>query len=237
MTCAGRTFRGGCHCGRYGYSIDVPEVLTGNTKEMPELIFNTDRIHVVTMATPLAAFLRVPLDWYHTTLFPQHADESEHMIRRRYMYGSNSQRIFCGFCGTPVTYWCPEGDEESNYINVTLGSLHQEDVHDLESMGLVPTMESDDAAEKTRGTEVVETSPASKEHPSTIDDAMELFIREFSEIPWFDALVDGSVLGRLTKKNKSKPGRTMKWEVIEWNDEDGGEPGGATRGTVSGPAS
>lgn len=41
MACAGRTFTGGCHCGRYLYSIDVPK----NTKETPELIFNTDRIH------------------------------------------------------------------------------------------------------------------------------------------------------------------------------------------------
>ena len=43
MTCAGRTFNGGCHCGRYGYTIEVPE--TAGEKEMPELVFNTDRIH------------------------------------------------------------------------------------------------------------------------------------------------------------------------------------------------
>lgn len=189
------------------------------------------------MATPLAAFLRVPLDWYHTKLFPRHADETEHMIRRRYMHGPDAQRVFCGYCGTPVTYWSPEGQRASEYINVTLGSLDNEDIHALESMGLVPTLESDDLAEKgwpARSNEGETSLTTTKDVPPTLDNAMELFIREFSEVPWFDALVDGSILGKLTKKNKRKPGRVaVQWEVIEWPD-SGAQSEDSGRGEPSG---
>lgn len=189
------------------------------------------------MATPLAAFLRVPLDWYHTRLFPRHADETEHMIRRRYMHGSDAQRIFCGFCGTPVTYWSPEGPRDSDYINVTLGSLDNEDIHDLELMGLVPTLEGDEEVERGNHTSASDGETnltISKDASSTLDSAMELFIRQFSEIPWFDALVDGSILGKITRKNKRKPGKVaVQWEVIEWPD-SGLESDEAERGEPSG---
>ena len=171
---------------------------------------------VITMASPLVAFLKVPLDWYHTRLYPRHADETEHMIRRRYMHGPDAQRIFCGFCGTPLTHWSPEGQNESDYISVTLGSLDNEDIHDLESMGLVPTLEGDTSPEKAD----TRVAASGKDTPATLDDAMELFMREFSEVPWFDALVDGSILGKLTKKNKRKPGKlALQWEVIEFPGE------------------
>ncbi|SPN98371.1 uncharacterized protein DNG_01416 [Cephalotrichum gorgonifer] len=208
------------------------------------------------MATPLAAFLRVPLEWFHTRLLPRHDEETEHMIRRRYIHSSDAQKIFCGFCGTPVTYWSPEGHREADYINVTLGSLYDEDVDDLEAMGLVPTADDDEddtsstPSEKkatitgqgtaTRGPEAA-TAAGSKGPASTTaaDDALGLFIREFSEIPWFDALVDGSALGRLTKKRKvaaaqSAPKVVLNWDVVEWPDSDSPEPGKIEHGVLLG---
>lgn len=185
------------------------------------------------MATPLAAFLRVPLDWYHSRLFPRHADETEHMIRRRYLHGADAQRIFCGFCGTPVTYWDPKGQRDSDYINVTLGSLDGEDIHDLESMGLVPTLESDESDKGRDTADEGESKSTIKDAPPTLDSAMEVFIREFSEVPWFDALVEGSLLGKLTQKNKRKPGK-IAVQVIEWPDSEGPGAGDAERGGVSG---
>lgn len=62
------------------------------------------------------------------------------MIRRVYEnpFEGHTRRHFCGFCGTPLTYWSDAPRGEANYIQVTMGSLCRDDLGDLEEMGLVP---------------------------------------------------------------------------------------------------
>ena len=86
----------------------------------------------IPLATPLAAFLRVPLSWYHSSTQSFFDDESHAMIRRVYTHPSqqHAKRHFCGFCGTPLSYWSERPAGEAEYMNVTLGSLLSEDLRD-----------------------------------------------------------------------------------------------------------
>jgi hypothetical protein len=98
----------------------------------------------------LTAFLRVPLDWYHSTTFAFFPDETNAMIHRQYTCPTEqyAMRYFCGFCGTPLSYWSEEPRTEAEFIQVTLGSLSTKDLEDLEDLGLLP--DSDDEADEQR---------------------------------------------------------------------------------------
>lgn len=93
----------------------------------------------------------MPLEWYHSATFAFFPDETAAMIRRVYEnpFEGHARRHFCGFCGTPLTYWSEGpgggggggprggGGDEAGYIQVTMGSLCREDLGDLEDMGLI----------------------------------------------------------------------------------------------------
>ncbi|KAK7225700.1 hypothetical protein V2G26_013703 [Clonostachys chloroleuca] len=140
-----RPIRGSCSCGRNRFIVTLPT----DGIHQAQVLFNTDRVHQVPLGTPLAAYLRVPLSWYHSTTFAQFPDETHAMIRRVYTPPNqgSSMRHFCGFCGTPLSYWCENPISEASYINLTLGSLLQDDLRDLEDMGLLPDDRSDSEQE------------------------------------------------------------------------------------------
>jgi hypothetical protein len=68
-------------------------------------------------ATPLSAWLRVPLDWYHSSTYAFFDDETHSSIRRTYTSPNevNCKRSFCGFCGTPLSYWSESPASEAEY--------------------------------------------------------------------------------------------------------------------------
>jgi hypothetical protein len=93
----------------------------------------------------------VPLTWYHTLTFPLHADETNSQIHRVYRPAaadetsssqeedaSTTMRHFCGFCGTPLSYWTESPRSEADFICLTLGSLVPEDLEGLEEWGVLP---------------------------------------------------------------------------------------------------
>lgn len=148
----------------------------------------------------------MPLPWVQSTTFAFLPDETHSAIRRVYTHPSqqHSKRQFCGYCGTPLSYWSEEPEVEAGYISLTLGSLLREDLRDLEDMGLIPD-QSDE-----------EGSPGTTSSESTA-------LRQSHSVPWFDALVEGSQLGKLGRKHgiqKSEDSSVrIEWEVVDFTSE------------------
>lgn len=169
---------------------------------------NTDPSVEIGLATPLAAYIRVPLTWYQSTTHAFFDDETHAMIRRVYTHPEqeHSKRQFCGYCGTPLSYWSENPPSEADFIHLTLGSLLREDLRDLESMGLIPDSPSDSGSQEE--TEKPAQTPG---------------LRQSHGIPWFDGMVEGSRVGRMCRRHgllrRSRDG-TIKidWEIIEYSD-------------------
>lgn len=135
------------------------------------------------------------------------------MIRKVYSHPSQdySKRHFCGFCGTPLSYWSEEPRSEAEFINLTLGSLLREDIRDLEDMGLIP----EDEGSPPRS----ETTPAVPTRRTAIQQSF--------GVPWFDGLIEGSRLGSMRRSyhaTRSRDGQTsIEWDIVEYSENGGGE--------------
>ena len=147
-------------------------------------------------------------------------DETHANIRRSYTSPQEQRckRQFCGFCGTPLTYWSEEPASEAQYISLTLGSLAGRDLRDLEELGLIPSDSEDDEKEVAEAAVTGRTGHG----------------RDTSEgLPWFETIIEGSRLGKMKKswgKQHSADGRwKIEWEITEWADDgtsNEGESGG-----------
>jgi hypothetical protein len=162
----------------------------------------------MSLATPLAAFIRVPLEWYSSTTHAAFEDESHVMIRRKYSHPTeqHSQRHFCGFCGTPLSFWSEMPRSEAKYIQITLGSLSNEDLRGLEEMGLVPDLD-----EPEQNTDI----------PKTPED----IVTGTSEVPWISSMMKGTRLGKMRRAHAlghSSDGKVaVDWEIVEWAGDGG----------------
>ncbi|KAK5654168.1 hypothetical protein OQA88_7599 [Cercophora sp. LCS_1] len=210
----GRPLRGGCQCGRNRYIITIPK----QTTNPPRVLFGPSNHHHIThVGTPLAAYLRVPLQNYFSTTIPILPDETTSMINRVYQR-AHEQRRFCGFCGTPLSYWSEEPRSEADYIQLALGSLFPEDLADLEELGLCPSASDDEE----------EDQPAGKDEDTHMEDHEAIVLRQGREtvggVLWFDALTEGSRLGTLRTAKGGHSNRSgtvrVEWEVVEWTADD-----------------
>lgn len=132
-------------------------------------------------------------------------------------------RHFCGFCGTPLSYWSEEPRSEADFIQLSLSSLHPEDLVDLEDLGMLPEdSESEgeteaDASEKQEGKEAVK----------------QIGRQVVGGLPWLDTLVEGSRLGTLRAskgRSQNKSGTVqVEWEVVEWTEGDSSSSGSSPR--------
>ncbi|GJC95415.1 hypothetical protein ColKHC_04241 [Colletotrichum higginsianum] len=190
-----RALRGGCQCGRNSYIIDVPQ----GTTERAQVLFHTDSMHT--------AMIRVPLSWYHSSTHALFPDEKHSTIRRVFESSSKhpSKRHFCGFCGTPLSYWTERPQAEADYIHLTLASLQGEDLRDLEDLGLIPEFEE------------AEEQPAIPTTTTVVG-------RETRGVPWFESMIEGTRLGSLRHSqvvDHSRDGAIrVEWEIVEWTDSD-----------------
>ncbi|KAK1598747.1 uncharacterized protein LY79DRAFT_665887 [Colletotrichum navitas] len=151
--------------------------------------------------------LRVPLSWYRSSTHAFFPDEKYSTIRRVFEGSPNhpSKRHFCGFCGTPLSYWTERPQTEADYIHLTLASLRGEDLRDLEDLGLIPEFEE------------AEQQPAVPTTTTVIG-------REIHGVPWFESLIDGTHLGSMRRSQVADHGNDGKirveWEIVEWTDSD-----------------
>ncbi|KAH8195469.1 hypothetical protein TruAng_010368 [Truncatella angustata] len=199
----GRALRGSCHCGRNQYIVRIPD----NSARDAQVLFDTNATQT---------FLRVPLTWYHSRTYPFFEDESRLAIRRIYAHPSeeHTQRHFCGFCGTPISYFTEQPRSEANFIQLTLGSLLTEDLHDLEELGLL--------AEDDQG-DMMDITPTT---PGAGNDS-QLTGRDFTHIPWFDSMMQGSRLSNVRTSRGARESRDgtvhVEWEITEWTGDDNDE--------------
>ncbi|KAI9669861.1 MAG: hypothetical protein M1831_006896 [Alyxoria varia] len=117
--------QGSCSCGRNRYVIHIPETHATSASVYFDNTSRARRSH----ATPLQAFLAVPLEWYHSSTIAYLPDETHTSIRRTYHTTSlppsstpiettsndsgeaehqHTQKTFCGYCGTPLSTWSDE---------------------------------------------------------------------------------------------------------------------------------
>lgn len=126
----------------------------------------------------------------------------------------HTQRHFCGFCGTPISCFTEQPRSEADFIQVTLGSLLTEDLHDLEELGLLTEEDEEDLMD------ISSTAPAESTD-------LQLIGRDFQHIPWFDGMIQGSRLGNTRSSRGIRESRdgTMRveWEITEWTGDDDDE--------------
>ena len=125
-------------------------------------------------------------------------------------------RHFCGFCGTPLSFWSENPQSEKDYIQLTLGSLFPEDLGDLEELGLLGSSgsASGEASEEEDG------QGGSKEVKEAMHGRMGV-------VPWLDSLLEGSRLGNMRRMKRGAElamggGKRVKveWEGVEWDEEE-----------------
>ncbi|OJI97101.1 hypothetical protein ASPVEDRAFT_67896 [Aspergillus versicolor CBS 583.65] len=223
------SLHGSCMCGRNQYLIQIPDNVTDHAR----VYFDGGRDNRKSYGTPLTAWLRVPLNWYqsHTqSFFP---DETHGTIRRIFspQHAPHTQRVFCGFCGSPLTYWSEHPRDEADFMSVTIGSLYGEDQRLLEDLELLPQWEESESP----GSTAEEEEPTSSEVPvskssstlvvppdiSTSDIARNYRHGTTDGIPWFEEMIEGSGLGKLMKRRRGAgvsddQSTTIEWEVSEW---------------------
>ena len=164
-------------------------------------------------STPFPAFLQVPLPWFNSTTYAYYPDESHGSIRRVFspQNAQNTKRHFCGFCGTPLTFWSEETPEQAQLVCISLGTLKHDSMETLEDLGI---LEGDDMTNERDNGRMNEQSALSNTGHS----------REIQGSPWFEDVVQGSRLGQLrttTGGRTSADGSTkIRWEVVEFGGED-----------------
>lgn len=163
---------------------------------------------------------------------PFYPDESPVLIRRVYTHPAeqHAKRHFCGFCGTPLSFWSEQPSSEAEFLHVALGSLCGEDLSDLEELGMLPQL-AEDEDEEHAGEPALKDVPAIGLPLRTGDSAADAGAvlpagRERRGLSWFDSLISGSRLGNLRTSRgggESADGRIrLQWEVVEWTESSSG---------------
>ncbi|KAL1640873.1 hypothetical protein SLS58_006488 [Diplodia intermedia] len=230
-----RTLEGSCACGRNHYVVQVPPA----SDQLASVLFDSSLRTRRHQGTPFSAFLRVPLSWYRSSAEPLYPDEPVSLIRRTFHEPQSTtlptptglRRQFCGFCGTPLTSWHERTREDADFISLTLGSLREQDVRELENMGL---FHDDDmgglvsAPASRAATPPGGVTQTRQQQPRLTREVFgPLQVTPGQGAPWFERLVENSRLGTI---NRTRGGYAAddgsyreEWEVVEFaNDE--GEP-------------
>lgn len=192
----------------------------------------------------MTAWLRVPLEWYHSCTFAHFPDETHVSIKRTYNTQSSNpalpptRRQFCGYCGTHLTAW-NEGlgglDRSADYLDVTLGSLLQESLNKLQSLRVYGDWdeESDSGLVKSPDAQIDDDShiPTNETAVGGVDGPPEPQRKVVMShrmhgrgLPYFEEMVENSRLGRIKRQrggHMSADGTTsVQWEIMELGGED-----------------
>jgi hypothetical protein len=154
----------------------------------------------------------VPLAWYHSTTYAFFDDETHASIRRVYTspLERDAKRHFCGFCGTPLSYWSESPPGEAEYISLTLGSLSGNDLRDLDELGLLPKEALGELEDRSNAGAVATTTVVGEEAHHAEGHQL---------VPWFESMLQGSSLGRVKRSRGTRQthdGRVkIEWEIVE----------------------
>lgn len=169
----------------------------------------------------------MPLTWYQSTTYAFFPDETHSSIRRVYEHlngeevenKKTTKKHFCGYCGTPLSFWSEEPPAEADFIHLTLGSLDQTDLQDLEEMGLIPEDSDDDTLTGDETKEEQQAEVAEAASPSKRDTRA---LRQTFGVSWIDTMMRDTKLGKLRHShgvNTSQDGSVqVNWEVVEYTE-------------------
>ncbi|KIX07590.1 uncharacterized protein Z518_02243 [Rhinocladiella mackenziei CBS 650.93] len=224
-----RPLHGACNCGRNHYSIIVPQDAT----ERAQVYFDDSSESRRSQATPLTAWLRVPLAWYSSSTRAFFPDETHSSIRRIFTprHIPHCRRIFCGYCGTHLSFWTEQPPSEAEYMNITLGSLLSEDIRALQDLDLLP--------EDAEPQDVLSTEQGSVQAPAGQQALARTGRRGITgTLSWFEEMLDGSRLSRTHNIRKgvgvsADGSTTVEWEITEYFDDGTGESQEAQTSTGS----
>lgn len=170
------------------------------------------------LASPITAWIRVPLSWFHSSTYAFFSDETHRNIRRTFVspLDESTRRQFCGYCGTQISQWQENGQGDEDFIHVTLGSLIDEDLERLQQHGMLE-FEGDSEEEDEKST--AQAMHVEKRRP--VQGSLH------RGAPWFEEMVSNTPLGRM-KRQKGGHMTTsidgtveqVEWEIIEWNEDD-----------------
>jgi hypothetical protein len=187
------------------YAVSIPQssteqaqVLFDNSSKNRKLIcflilglIKTGRLQ----ASPFTAWLRVPFSWFQSSTIAFFPDETHQSIRRNFVspFDSNTRHQFCGYCGTQLSHWGHNTQEEENFISLTLGSLLEDDLERLEELGLL---------EPDSSSTVFKPAQASENRGAQ----------------WFESMIEDSPL-RKQKRRQVFTEFEVEWEIIEWTSD------------------
>lgn len=147
--------------------------------------------------------------------------------------------MFCGYCGTHLSYWTEEPAAEADYLSVTLGSLVSDDIRALQDLELLPEdVEPQDVGAHSETDRAADTRQVARQQVSE-----EPMVRRsqrqgtLGDIDWFEEMINGSRLGRTQQKRRgmgvSADGTTtVQWEISEYREgEDEFSASATTAGT------
>ncbi|KAJ5883377.1 uncharacterized protein N7473_010263 [Penicillium subrubescens] len=225
---AHETLHGSCSCGRNEYTIQIPD----DVADHANIYFDTGR----DSRQFLSSWLRVPLEWYKSHTLSFFPDETHTSIRRVFtpLNAPNTRRIFCGFCGTPLTLWTEEPSEEANFMSVSIGTLSREHQRVLEDLGLLPEVIGEEKsvtglAKSSAVTAGSDIRPSAIVVPSLreADISRTFHHGTAGGIPWFEEMVEGSRLGLLMRQRRGMgvsrdKSTSIEWEISEWRDDGSG---------------
>lgn len=232
---------GSCACLRNQYTILIPTASTS----LAQVYFDNSTASRKSQAAPISAWLRVPLDWYHSTTHAQLDDETHQKIRRSFTapsLHSSIRRQFCGYCGTHLSAW-DEGQHPADYLDVTLGSLQNESLEKLEGLNIIPdTNENEEEDGESENEGLVKGGtlddedhvPTNEESVGGVDGpaisgsvtqpAAPSHRMQNRGLQYFEEMVEHSRLGRIKRQkggHTSEDGtRTVQWEVVEIGDDE-----------------
>ncbi|OOQ87769.1 hypothetical protein PEBR_16448 [Penicillium brasilianum] len=219
---------GSCSCGRNEYIIQIPD----DVADHAQIYFDSGR----DSRQFLASWLRVPLEWYHSHTLSFFPDETHTSIRRVFTppHAPQTRRIFCGFCGTPLTFWTEEPEEEANFMSISIGSLSRAHQRALEDLDLLPEVLGEEKTVAGLAKSSTAT-PGSDIRASAIvvptlrepDISRTVHHGTFGGIPWFEEMVEGSRLAGLMRQRRGMgisldKSTSIEWEISEWRDDGSG---------------
>ncbi|KAL9129972.1 MAG: hypothetical protein Q9217_001730 [Psora testacea] len=147
-----------------------------------------------------------------STTYAFYPDETHSSIRRVFTpsHAPHTKKHFCGFCGTPLSYWSEESPEEADFVRVNMSSLKHDSVERLQDAGFLdPTDDESEMQETDSSTRYVSKRTS----------------REIRGNPWFEEIIEGSDLGRIKRRRggqiSSDGNNTVEWEIVEMEEEEG----------------
>ncbi|RVX74915.1 hypothetical protein B0A52_01192 [Exophiala mesophila] len=218
-----RPLRGACNCGRNHYSIELPEDAT----EQAQVYFDDSSDSRRSQATPITAWLRIPLPWFSSSTQAHFPDETHHSIRKIFtpLHAPHCKRVFCGYCGTHISFWSEQPPSEADFLKVTLGSLLSEDLQALQDLDLLPEDLDDETLQpRSQISESGSVLPTVNEQLQT----QTWKSGTTTGMSWFVEMIEGNRPGRAGVRQSTRRGHgvsadgstSVEWEISEYTNDD-----------------